>query len=138
MVAISSRELNHGEQAVAEVQYHYARVRRAICHAHVCLCCVGSAMPCCCEGFMYCRVLLGKIIKQTVNTISVYSSPCYLLPSACSLDEMATMVPGSDGVLLTHPPPHHSLSSITRTRLGSSFHSTRVDLASFSPRSSAP
>jgi hypothetical protein len=82
MVAISSRELDHGEQAVAEVQYHCARVRRVFCHAHVCLCCVGSAMTCCCERFMYCGVLLVKVIKQTVNTISVYSSPCYLLPSA--------------------------------------------------------
>ena len=53
--------------------------------ACVCLCYVGSAMPCCCEGLMYCGVLLVKGIKQTGNTISVDSSVCYLLPSPSSL-----------------------------------------------------
>jgi hypothetical protein len=75
MVTISSRELDQ-----ASKQSSKCNTIMQGSDARVCLCCVGSAMPCCCEGFMYCGVLLVKGIKQTGNTISVDSSTCYLLP----------------------------------------------------------
>jgi hypothetical protein len=63
--------------------------------ARVCLglCCVGSVMPCCCKGFMYRGVLLVNDIKQTSITISVDSSPCYLLPFPTSLLLQSLLLP---------------------------------------------